>query len=240
MIDAVRATIGLRRVATGLVAYGVVGLLVAAVGLVVLVGSADRVGRLSSGVSDEIDRLGRILDRTATALDEASDTAASFGSTIERTGPAVGQAASAVRDIVPQLRQLESQANAVNIFGSQPLAPLGSLFGEIATELDGLDLQLEAIAQELTANREVLGTNADSLGVLATEIRALAERVPEASRSEPLVNVQVPLMIAIALLVVWAGVPAAGALALGVWLRRLIETPTAEIAPELLESPPAD
>ena len=235
MIDAARATFGLRRLATGMIAYGVVGLIVAAIGLAVLLGTADRVGRLSSGVSEEVDRLGRILDRTATALDEASDTADSFGVTIERTGPAVGQSAAAIRNIVPQLRNLEAQANALNIFGSQPLAPLGRLFGQIATELDGLDLQLDAIATELNANRDVLGTNADSLGVLATEIRALADRLPAASRDEPLVNVQVPLMIAIGLLVVWAGVPAAGALALGLWLRRLIPKPVVDIVREPAE-----
>lgn len=239
MIDAARATFGLRRLATGLIAYGIVGLVVAAIGLAVILGTIDRVGRLSSGVSSEVQRMGQILDRTATALDEASDTATSFGATIDRTGPAVRQAATAVRDIVPRLRDLESRANAINIFGSQPLAPLGLLFGEIATELDGLDAQLDEIADELGRNRSVLDTNAASLGELASEVRALGERLPEASTEEPLVNVQAPLMVAIALLVIWAGVPAAGALALGLWLRRLIPTPVATVASEVA-APPAD
>jgi hypothetical protein len=239
VIDAARATFGLRRIATGLIAYGVVGLIVAVIGLGVLLGTADRIGKLSSGVASEVERMGRILERTATALDEASDTASSFGTTIDRTGPTVRQAASAVRAIVPRMRDLEAQANAINIFGSLPLAPLGQLFGEIATELDGLDGQLDGIAAELAANRSVLDTNAASLGALATEVRFLAERLPEASQEEPLVNVQVPLMVAIGLLVVWAGVPAAGALALGIWLRRLIPTPRVDIVPTPAP-PPAD
>lgn len=239
MIDAARATFGLRRLATGLIVYGLVGLVVAVIGLGVMLSTVDRVGRLSSGLSTEVDRMGEILDRTSVALDEASDTAASFGGTIDRTGPTVRQAASAVRAIVPRLRDLESRANAINIFGSQPLAPLGLLFGEIATELDGLDGQLDGIADELARNRSVLDTNAASLGELATEVRALGQRLPEASTEEPLVNVRVPLMIAIALLVVWAGVPAAGALALGLWLRRLIPRSAAAVASEVV-APPAD
>jgi hypothetical protein len=42
-------------------------------------------------------------------------------------------------------------------------------------------------------------------------------------------------MIAIGLLVVWAGVPAAGALALGLWLRRLIPKPVVDIVREPAE-----
>ena len=105
MIDPVRASAGLQRLAVGLLAYGVAGFVVAAVGLVVLIGAIGRVGSVGNGISTDVDQFGSILDRTAVALDDASSTARGFSGTVERTGPAVRQAATAVRDIGPRLRE---------------------------------------------------------------------------------------------------------------------------------------
>ena len=79
----------LRRLAVGLLAYGVAGLIVAVVGLIALVGAMGSVGRVGGGISTDVDQLASILDRTATALDDASSTARGFSGTVERTGPAV-------------------------------------------------------------------------------------------------------------------------------------------------------
>jgi hypothetical protein len=218
-----RSRLGLHRIAAGLIAYGILGLAVALVGLAVVATTVGRLGSLGDSLPGEVERLTVILDRTADALDEAGETATSFSGTIDRTGPAVRQAATAVRDIVPQLRALESQAGAISIFGSQPLAPLGQLFGQIAGELDGLDAQLDTIAGQLTANRGALVTNAESLGALAGEIRSLGGRLESGGDTDGIGDVSGAVAALAIVLLILAAIPAAGALALGVWLRRFLD-----------------
>jgi hypothetical protein len=222
VIDPIRAGAGLQRLAVGLLAYGVAGLILAAIGLAVLIGAMGSVGRVGSGISTDVDQLGSILDRTATALDDASTTARGFSGTVERTGPAVRQAATAIRDIGPRLRDIETQANGIDILGSKPLASLAGLFGQIAGELDGLDLQLDGIATDLTANQAVLTTNAASLGAVAAEVRSLRGRLSADAIGAGIDSARSLLIAVLALFVAWAAVPAAGALALGVWLRRML------------------
>jgi hypothetical protein len=223
VIDSVRARAGLRQLAVGLLAYGVAGVIVAVVGLIVLVGAMGSVGRVGGGISTDVDQLGSILDRTATALDDASSTARGFSGTVERTGPAVRQAATAVRDIGPRLREIESQANAIDILGSRPLASLAGLFGQIAGELNGLDTQLDAIADDLSANQAVLTTNAGSLGAIASEVRSLRGRLSADEIGAGIDSARSLLIAVLALFIAWAAVPAVGALALGLWLRHLLE-----------------
>ena len=80
-----------------------------------------------------------------------------------------------------RLRDLETQANAIEIFGQRPVAPLGQLFGQIATDVSGLDEQLDGIATEMGRNQAALTANAKSLGALADLVRAYKGRLkPEA------------------------------------------------------------
>jgi hypothetical protein len=222
VINSVRVDAGLRRLAIGLVAYGVAGLVVAAIGLVFLAAATSNIDNAGGGISSEVDRLGSILDRTATALDDAAGTARGFSGTVERTGPTVRQAATAIRDIGPRLRDLETQANAISILGSRPLSSLAGLFGQIAGELNGLDTQLDAIADDLTANQAVLATNAGSLGDLASEVRSLRGRFSGVAIGDGIDSARSLLVAVLALFIAWAAVPAVGALALGLWLRRML------------------
>ena len=222
MIDPVRASAGLRHLARGLLAYGAVGLIVAAIGLVVLLGAIGSVGSVGTGISTDVDRLGSVLDRTASALDDAAGTARAFSATVERTSPTVHQAATAIRDIGPRLRDLETQANAIQILGQRPLSSLAGLFGQIAGELEGLDTQLDAIGDDLSANQAILTTNAASLGELAGEVRSLRGRLSTDAIGSGIDSARSLLIVVLALFVAWAAVPAVGALVLGSWLRRML------------------
>lgn len=228
-LDGVRARVGLKRLATGLLAYGAVGLVVAAIGAAGLLGAIGRIGDLTGRLDDDATGLIALVERASDALTDAGATARSFAVTVERTGPSVEQAASTIRQIEPRLRDLQNQANAVSILGTRPLGSLGDSFGAIATEMSGLDVRLDAIADELTLNKGALLANADSLTALGGELGTLGERLGEGSVGELLGDARFLLTLALALLVVWAAVPAVGALVLGLWLRRLLRDGTASI-----------
>ena len=210
----------LARFSQGLIVYGVAGILVAIISLGTLAWTGATVGSFGTRIQAESDQMSATLRGSATALRDASRTAESFGRTLDETPPSVRQAAQTVRNLRPRLEALKAQADAVAILGSRPLQGIGELFGQIATDLDGLDGQLDRIADALGQNRSSLDTNARSLGRLADGLSAFANRLDDGLVTDSLADVQAILGLVLAVLVAAMAVPAIGALALGLWLRR--------------------
>jgi hypothetical protein len=203
-----------------LIGYGVVGVVAATVGAVLLVIGLARVNGLADRVGGDFGGVTAVLDRTATVLDSAATTAHGFGSTVDSSTSALSTAATDLRAIVPRLRDLETQANAVSVLGSQPLAPLGGLFGQIAGQLSDLDARLDAVATSLTANRSTLDVNAASLTELATETRTLSTRLGGGALTAAIDDTRWLIVALLGVAAIGALVPAVGALAAGLWLRR--------------------
>lgn len=212
--------IGLRRLTRILIGYGIVGLLVAALGIAALFVGLGRVNGLADRLRADVGGVARTMERTATVLDDAAATARGFGSTIDGSMTALSTAAADLRAIVPQLRSIETQANAINILGSQPLAPIAGLFGQIAGQLSDLDAQLDGIATNLGGNRSALDANAASLAALATETRSLGDRLGGDSLPGVVDDVRLLLIAMLGVGTFGAAVPAVGALLVGLWLRR--------------------
>jgi hypothetical protein len=214
---------GLSRLANGLIVYGAIGLLVAAGGIAALIAASAGIGSLGDRITSEAVTLDSIIDRTADVLDDAATTAATLGPTVKRTSTTVGDAAAALRDVEPRLRDIETQANAIDIFGSHPVAPLGQLFGQIAGDISGLDEQLDGIATELGRNEAALTANAESLTALARLARAYTDRLKPAAIDAGIDEARRLLLITLGLFIGWTAVPAVGALVVGRWMRRLID-----------------
>jgi hypothetical protein len=214
---------GLLRLANALLIYGAVGLLAAAIGFAGLIAASSRIGALGNRIVSEAVTLDGIIKQTASVLDDAAVTAGSFGPTMARTSTTVTGAAVAIRAIEPRLRDLETQANAIEIFGQRPVAPLGQLFGQIATDVSGLDEQLDGIATEMGKNQGALTANATSLGALADLVRAYAGRLKPEAIDAGIDDARRLLLMTLALFIGWTAVPAVGALIVGRWMRRLIE-----------------
>ena len=225
---------GLERLATALIVYGVIGLIAAAIGFTTLVAASGRIGSLGDRIVSEAVSLDAIIVRTADVLDDAATTAASFGPTVAQTARTVQDAAGAVRDIEPRLRDLQTQANAIEIFGSRPVAPLGQLFGQIAGDISGLDEQLDGIATELGRNEAALTANATSLGALADIVRAYTGRLKPEAIDTGIDEARRLLLFTLALFIGWTAVPAVGSLIVGRWMRQLVvDRPGSDAPPEL-------
>jgi len=200
----------------------VIGLLAAAIGIGALISASGRIGSLGDRIVSEAITLDAIVVRTADVLDSAAATAAGFGPTVEQTSVTVGGAAAAIRDIEPRLRDLETQANAIEIFGSRPVAPLGQLFGQIASDISNLDEQLDGIATELGQNRAALTSMSESIGSLADLVRLYTGRLKPEAIDAGVDEARGLLLFTLALFIAWTAVPAFGALIVGRWMRRLV------------------
>jgi hypothetical protein len=220
--DAAEWRRGLARLANALMVYGVIGLVAAAIGIAALLAASARIGSLGERIVSEAVSLDAIINRTAGVLDDAATTAGSFGPTVGQTATTVTEAATALRDIEPRLRDLETQANAIEIFGNRPVAPLGQLFGQIATDISGVDDQLDGIASELGRNEAALTANARSLGALADLVRAYTGRVKPEAIDAGIDDARRLLLITLALFIGWTAVPAVGSLIVGRWMHALV------------------
>jgi hypothetical protein len=214
---------GLSRLAKALMVYGAVGLVAAVIGLMALIGSSARISSLGDRIVSEAVTLDAIILQTADVLDDAATTAASFGPTVDQTAVTVSEAAGAIRDIEPRLRDLETQANAIEIFGSRPVAPLGQLFGQIATDVAGLDEQLDGIATEMGRNEAALTANATSIGALAKLVRGYTDRLKPEAIDAGIDEARRLLLITLGLFIGWTAIPAVGSMIVGRWMRQLLQ-----------------
>jgi hypothetical protein len=214
---------GLRRASTGLLIYGVVGLLVAVLGLVALVWVGGRMDTLSERTSIQVEGLATTLDSSADALDDAATSAVSFALTLERTPPSIRQAAQTVANLQGNLRSVAGQLGAISILGSQPLGQVATLFSQMATDLDGLDTRLELIATDLDGNKTALLANAASLRATAVQLDSLAASLRGGFVEESFDDVAAVLTVLALALILVTALPAIGALVFGWWLRRLTD-----------------
>ena len=216
---------GLRRLSTGLIAYGILGLVLALIGGFALAWVGGRVGGIADRTGEQVEAIVATLDETALVLGSMGTSATSFSGTLERTPPAVRQTAQTVANLRANLILVQGQLAAINILGARPLADAANLFGQMAVDLEGLDTRLEVIAADLDNNRTALLDNSTKLQALGTELDGLGDGLRGGAIEESLADAQLILAVLSILLVVWTALPAAAALGLGWWLRRETRDP---------------
>ncbi len=210
----------LRRLGSGLIAYGVIGLVLALVVLIAAVWAGGRLAAVGGQVETQIAAVVETLDRTSVALADAGISATSFSGTMERTPPVVRQTAQAIADVRTDLRSAESQLSQFEILGRQPLGGVADSFGRMAANLDGLDERLDLIATDLESNRTALVANATSLSALGARLGLVADDLRGGVVEEGFADLRSSATVLAVVLLVWMTMPAAGALWLGWWLRR--------------------
>jgi hypothetical protein len=215
--------LGLRRLSKGLIAYGAIGLVVAAIAFGALIWVNGRIGGLRSEVETTIAQLATTTERTTTALRDASTTAGTFSATLEQAANAMPSASQRIVGLRADLSSLEAQLRSVNILGATPLGSAADAVGKISASLEGIDTQLSLIGVALAANSQALTANATSLARLADSTDAIATRLGSGVVEDSLGDVQSVIVVVLLVFTALSLVPAVGALVFGVWLRRELE-----------------
>ncbi|MEO8468675.1 MAG: hypothetical protein ABI573_03290 [Chloroflexota bacterium] len=213
-------TAGLPWLSRGLIAYGLIGLVVAAIGLGAMVWVNGRISSLRTDIEASVAGASNTISLSATVLRGASTTVQSFSGTADEVRQAVSAAAVAITEVHSELSGVEAQLRSVNIFGATPLSSSADAVGQIAASLDGLATQIPVVADGLAGNRDALAANATSLGRLADSTAALAARLGPSTGQDSLAGTQQVIAVTLLMFAAWSFVPACGALALGLWLRR--------------------
>jgi hypothetical protein len=214
--------VALPRLANGLIAYGVLGLVLALIAALALAWAGGRFASLGERIETQALTIADTLDRTATALQDASASATSFAVTLERTPPIVRQVADALGEMETGLQSISSQLAAIEILGRQPLAGTAERVNSMASALDGLDARLGLVASDLEGNRDALLANSASLAALSEQLTSVADQLRSEGVSSALADIRAVLIVLGLVLLTWIVLPSAGALGLGWWLRRQV------------------
>ena len=211
---------GLRRLGRGLVAYGIIGLVLAAVGLGALVWVDGRVSHLRGEVATTLAQRATTMALAARVLHDASTTAQGVTVTLDQTSRAVSSAAETLTEMRSDLAALEEQLRSVSILGATPLSSSADAVNRISASMEGLDTRLSLVADGLNGNRQAVLANARSLEQLADGVDLLAARLGSGAIDDSLGDLQRLISVTLLVLAVWSLVPSLGALALGTWLLR--------------------
>jgi hypothetical protein len=211
---------GLRHLSAGLVAYGAIGLLVAAIGFGAVIRVNERVDAIREQVDATLTQEAAVIGVAAEVLHDAASTAQSLTVTVAQASLAVDSAAGTITELRSGLVALEDQLRSVNILGTTPLATSAEAVGRIVASIAGLDIRLSLIADGLEGNRIALTENATSLEQLADTTEDLAAQRRSDDRGETLGELQQLTSMTLLLFTAWSAVPALGAIGLGLWMRR--------------------
>ena len=211
---------GLGRLSRGLLVYGVIGLVVAAIAFGALVWVNGRISNLRTEVETTITQLAATTDHTASALRDASATAGTFSITLDQVSKTLPTVADRITGLRGDLSSLEAQLRSVNILGATPLGSAANAVGNISASLDGIDTQLAIMSTALSANSQSLAANEASLGRLADSTQILATRLGSGTVQDSLADVQMVIVVTLLVFTALSLVPAGGAIAFGLWLRR--------------------
>jgi methyl-accepting chemotaxis protein len=202
-----------------LIGYGIVGLVGAVMAALLLLLAFGRVSALSDQLSGQVGGVSAVLNKTAAALEDAGTTAGSFATTIDTGSAAMTKAAADLRQVIPQLRDLETRANEVTILGAQPLGRIAELFGQIADNVTDVTTQIDNVSKSLVGNRSALEANARSLSALADQVRTLSGTFASDQLAAAIDSIRWLILALLVIAAIGAAVPAGGALVTGWWLR---------------------
>ena len=219
-----------RRLGNGLVAFGVVGLLLTAVMTIAwLAGFAairdldERLEADRQATAISLVRAAALMGSSATALADASASLGSVQGALEDAARLLDELATSTGELAEALN--------VTILGQQPFAGTSQSFDDVSGDLDILATRSETLAAEVETFHPDLEVVAADLRTVETAIRALAYRVNTFGGVEDLVGLMRGYALLSALLAAWLASLAAGCLWAGRQLQRAGAALNAETTP---------
>ena len=194
-----------RRLAWGLIAYGVVGLVVVVGGAIVGLQAAGRVERMASAADDALVAAARSTRAAATSFTSIDGSLANAQLSADQAAVLADEASGTLDALAASMR--------LSIFGSQPLLPMAAEFETSADQAAELAVTLESVGGSLDATR---GDAAD----IGLELESLAGELEAVRSADSEAGAAAPIGLFIGLLLAWLAVPAVAALVFGVSLLR--------------------
>ena len=170
-----------RRAGNALLAFGVIGVILAGVIALALVGTA-------IATRDLDDRLQADQARLAETLDELAVTTAAAVTSIENASATLDTSSAAVLDARTVLDELATASDSladslgITIFGNQPFAGAAQRFRTFSDRVRVFSGDATGIADAIATNADDMSTLADRVALMETQLGEYAERVAGSER----------------------------------------------------------
>jgi hypothetical protein len=158
-----------RRVGQGLLAFGIVGLVLLALSGLLVLGSLGALASAAAELDTQRARLMELLPPTAQALDDIADSASNAGTSLEASARATRNGANLVEQLAQAMDGMSAAAQ-LEVLGVRP-------FGGLADELANVATRSRSLAADLESTAGALDTNVSDSRAAAADLRALADEL---------------------------------------------------------------
>ena len=212
-----------RRLGGILTAYGLVGLALILLTLIVVAGSLGAVIDVGTTIQGQRDALVRSLDAADAAFLDLDRATGDAGANVVTGAAAARDAAQLTTDLAGTMEGLAT-ASSVSVLGSHPFADLGDRFATVAARSRTLSTSLESLAATMDRDVTDIATVRASMSALRTEVSGLREMLAGPAVDGQLGALGTARLILVGLLL-WLAVPAAVSLVAGWFLLRPSQPP---------------
>lgn len=203
----------LRGIGVGLILYGIVGLVIIAVALLVTVGAFARLDSLSDSVEGP-------LRSTSRTVGDASGAFGRFAVSLAEAQRSSDDAARLAGEAATTLEGLAGSID-ITIFGSRPFGEAAEGFREVSEQLTALGTDLDAVSRSLGSNIVDVQRAGANLRNLRGEIDGLLAAFDRVNADQPSSTGGVrAASLALYALLLWLAIPAIASLILGVVVLR--------------------
>ena|SRR5829696_1288773 len=211
--------VDLRRLGNALLAFGIVGVLVAGIIAAGLVAGAIAARNLDERlVADQarlvaaLDRVDATMAQTVTTVDNAGGTLTTTSETLASAGEVLGQVGVTADELSTSLD--------FSILGSQPLAGAAAQFGQLGAQVRGFEVKAAALSESLAVNATDTRALATEIDTLRDDVSSLSDRLAAFDTTGQLVGLVIGGILLLALLVAWLAIAGAACAWVGLRLRR--------------------
>ncbi len=209
-----------RRLGTGMLVFGVVGLIIAAILGVGLIAGAFAARDLDTRLEADRIRIADSLHQVSDSMTALAATTEHAGTTLQTSGQTIAEAKAVLESSASSARALSESLN-VSILGSQPFASASARLAELATTLTSFEGKADELAANLDQNATDATAMADKVRAMQAQVDELATRVEDFDRIGELVNLVLGGILLAGLLTAWVAVGAAFVAWAGWRLRRV-------------------
>jgi hypothetical protein len=208
-----------RRLGTGMLVFGLAGMLMAGVVAVALVLGAFAARDLDDRLAADQAKIAASLTRLSVTMESLATTTANAGTTLETSSQTLGDARDVLESTAQTMVSL-SEALDISILGSQPFARASEKLAELARTITTFEGKAETLALNLHQNALDTGAMTDQIRQLKTQVNELAVRIGGFDRIGEMVALLLGGIVLCALLTGWVAVGAGFCAWVGWKLRR--------------------
>lgn len=214
------------RLGTGLLAFGILGVVLAGLIAVALAGGAIAARNLDERLVADQNRIAASLTRLTLTMETLAVSTEHAGDTLTTSRDAMTHASELLGDLSATSAELATALD-IEILGKRPFASAVESVQEVARTLAVFEQDAVAVAAALDENTTDVAGMANEIRAVKGQVSGLAGAVAGFDRIDQMVGLLIGGIVLGALLTVWVAVAAAGCAWVGWQIRKATRTPGA-------------